>query len=97
MSKAEEEANKRYSITRGDDTEETSGIDMQRASDFIEGYHQAEKDLELTWEDIEQILDIINNLVDENFNADDFGVRADKEFYQEVLKRFNRKRNERPI
>ena len=46
MSKAEEEANKRYSITRGDDTEETSGIDMQRALDFIEGYHQAEKDLE---------------------------------------------------
>ena len=45
MSKAEEEANKRYCITRGDDTEETSGIDMQRASDFIEGYHQAEKDL----------------------------------------------------
>ena len=45
MSKAEEEANKRYCITRGDDTEETSGIDMQRALDFIEGYHQAEKDI----------------------------------------------------
>lgn len=45
MSKAEEEANKRYGITRGDDTQETSGIDMQRASDFIDGYHQAEQDL----------------------------------------------------
>ena len=45
MSRAEEEANKRYNIARGDDTQETSGIDMQRASDFIEGYHQAEKDL----------------------------------------------------
>jgi hypothetical protein len=45
MSKAEEEANKRYRITRGDDTEETSGIDMQRALDFIEGYQQAEKDV----------------------------------------------------
>lgn len=45
MNKAEEEANKRYNITRGDDIQETSGIDMQRASDFIEGYHQAEKDL----------------------------------------------------
>ena len=43
---------------------------------------------ELTWRDIEQILDIINNLVDENFNADDFGVTANKEFYKEVLKRF---------
>ena len=45
MSKAEEEANKRYGITRGDDTQETSGIDMQRASDFIDGYRQAEKEL----------------------------------------------------
>lgn len=45
MSKAEEEANKRYCVTRGDDTEETSGIDMQRALDFIDGYHQAGKDI----------------------------------------------------
>lgn len=45
MSKAEEEANKRYCVTRGDDTEETSGIDMQRALDFIDGYHQAERDI----------------------------------------------------
>ena len=45
MSKAEEEANKRYGITRGDDTQDTSGIDMQRASDFIDGYRQAEEDL----------------------------------------------------
>lgn len=55
---------------------------------YICGYEQAEKDNELTWRDIEQILDIMNNLVDENFNADDFGIPANKEFYQEVLKRF---------
>lgn len=55
---------------------------------FIDGYEQAEKDLELTWGDIEQILDIIDNLVDETFNADNFSIPADKEFYQEVLKRF---------
>lgn len=30
MSKAEDRANKRYSIARGDDTQETSGIDMQK-------------------------------------------------------------------
>jgi hypothetical protein len=45
MSKAEERANKRYSIARGDDTQQTSGIDMQRALDFIEGYEQAKKDI----------------------------------------------------
>jgi len=64
---------------------------------FIDGYEQAEEDLELTWRDIEQILDIINNLVDENFNADDFGVTANKEFYKEVLKRFKERKNERHV
>ena len=59
---------------------------------YIYGYEQAEKDNELTWRDIEQILDIINNLVDENFNADDFGITANKEFYQEVLKRFKERK-----
>ena len=55
---------------------------------FIDGYEQAEKDLKLSWKDIEQILDIINNIIGENFNANDYGVPADKEFYQEVLKRY---------
>ena len=63
MSKAEEEANKRYNITRGDDTEETSGIDMQRAMDFVEGYHQAEKDIKEELSNLFQefMLDCIND------------------------------------
>ena len=75
MSKAEEKSQNRYPT-------------LAEKFAFTDGYEQAEKDLELTWRDIEQILDIINNLVDENFNADDFGIPANKEFYQEVLKRF---------
>ena len=77
MSKAEEKSQNRYPT-------------LAEKFAFTDGYEQAEKDLELTWRDIEQILDIINNLVDENFNADDFGIPANKEFYQEVLKRFNK-------
>ena len=45
MSKTEEIAKEKYSIDRGDDTQKTSGIDMQRASDFIEGYEQATEDI----------------------------------------------------
>jgi len=65
MNKAEERAKERYSIVRGDDTQETSGIDMQGASDFIEGYHQAEKDLALTWEAIstDKIQKILEEIV----------------------------------
>lgn len=43
---------------------------------FIEGYHQAEKDLKLTWEDIKTIDKLLNQCVDYS-NP-----------YQEVLKRF---------
>lgn len=44
---------------------------------YIEGYHQAEKDLELGWEDIKTIDKLLNQCVDYS-NP-----------YQEVLKRFN--------
>lgn len=49
---------------------------------YIEGYHQAEKDKELTWKDIEAIDDISTDVF-----KDDFDVGT-KEYYQEVLKRF---------
>lgn len=84
MSKAEEEVNKRYSITRGDDTKETSGIDMQRASDFIDGYHQAEKDLGLTVDDIMKLDALLIEMWNRPSNEDK---------YQEVLKRFKDLKN----
>ena len=93
MSKAEEEANKRYSITRGDDTQETSGIDMQRALDFIEGYHQAEKDLELTWEDIQNIRNIIAEMMVESYTRNSSWA-THEEFSKEVLKRFKAQKGE---
>lgn len=46
---------------------------------FIEGYLQAEKDLELSWEDIKAI---------EKLLGFDNIIESPKEFYQEVLKRF---------
>ena len=52
---------------------------------YYEGYQQAEKDLELTWENIKTIDRLLNQCVDYN-NP-----------YQEVLKRFKEIRNERPI
>jgi hypothetical protein len=49
---------------------------------FLSGYHQAEKDLELTWEDMLLIDTISSELLVSIGNADD------KKLYQEVLKRF---------
>lgn len=48
---------------------------------FNNGYQQAEKDLELTWEDIKAIDKLLNQCVDYS-NP-----------YQEVLKRFKTKKN----
>jgi len=47
---------------------------------FLLGYHQAEKDLALTWKDIK----LIWNITDEMDNM------PEEEFYQEVLNRFNK-------
>jgi hypothetical protein len=54
---------------------------------FLNGYHQAEKDLELTWRDIERIDDISIRLD----GTEETKEMSNKEFYQEVLKRFKKK------
>ena len=48
---------------------------------YIEGYHQAEKDLELTWKDIEKICLIAKEV-------HQFRGFWSESVYQEVLKRF---------
>ena len=50
---------------------------------FLKGYRQAEKDLELSWEDIEVI---------EKLLGFDNIIESPKEFYQEVLKRFKERK-----
>ena len=61
---------------------------------FLLGYHQAEKDLELTWEDMRELY-IIFAEVDteiELCKADD--IKAETiGYYQEVLKRFKDLKN----
>lgn len=97
MSKAEEIAAGRYKINRGDDTPETSGIDMQRALDFIDGYEQAEKDLALTWKDLaltwEDIM-LIHKCIKDAMNFHLYkmleGAEGQKVVYEEVLNRFNK-------
>ena len=52
----------------------------QSYSDFLKGYQQAEQDLELTWEDISVIREIILNL--------NGYLLTREEYCKEVLKRF---------
>jgi hypothetical protein len=52
---------------------------------YGQGYKQADKDNELTWQDIELIINIDK---DTNNEESIIGVRKNEEHYKEVLKRF---------
>ena len=86
MSKAEERALEAYPKETRDITGFVVDIGHpQYMRDlYIEGYHQAEKDLKLTWEDVCAILYIEREVLREKSNTD-----ADNEdICKEVLKRF---------
>ena len=84
MSRAKEEALKVYppqSIAANYDT-------INRRDAFEYGYLKAEKDLELSWEDVEKIVDLYDDVYCD-FSIDGKGGKTNtEEHYQEVLKRF---------
>lgn len=53
---------------------------------FIEGYRMAEKDLELTWEDMKTIIELDGNVGE----CDDF--HGSQKYYEKVLEMFKEKR-----
>lgn len=69
------------------------GYDMMSA--YEEGYHQAEKDLELTWEDMRELY-IIFAEVDTEIELHKTDITAETlGYYQEVLKRFKAQKGEK--
>lgn len=83
MSKAEERACQYTGYCRN-----------QSYSDFLKGYHQAEKDLELTWEDMRELY-IIFAEVDTEIELCKADITAETlGYYQEVLKRFKERKGE---
>ena len=77
MSRAEDLANK---YCEGSSFEDAC---MERPA-YIAGYHQAEKDLALTLQDIEAIDQIFTDVFKDGF------IILTNEYYQEVLNRFNK-------
>lgn len=59
---------------------------------YEEGYEQAEKDLALTWEDVQLLDHFVLELVREEKEGKDWG--DGKEFYTEVLTRFKQFKEE---
>ena len=57
---------------------------------YIEGYHQAEKDLELTWEDISKIISI-DQQVCGTMGISDY-THSHQQAMEEVLKRYKERK-----
>ena len=62
---------------------------------FVEGYEQAEKDLALTWEDMQFIWQIFDILHEECMVYQPDWMFSSKSFYTEALKRFKEMRHEK--
>ena len=61
---------------------------------FQQGYEQAEKDLELTWKDIRKIPRILDMIVDDDIKGKIPEEWGDEEYYEEVLRRFYKAKEE---
>lgn len=88
MSRAKEEALKAYpprSIAANYDT-----IDRRDAFEY--GYLKAEKDLELTWEDIADILDVTDVIANDDSMEKRLKTMSEEEYCQEILKRFKERK-----
>ena len=73
---------------------------VNRKNGYIQGYMQAEKDLALTWEDLQTINGLFYQVDTENSAArDDDLIEQDlpfpygQKFYEEVLRRFREMKN----
>ena len=89
MSKAEERALEAYPPTSHYWNAEPDR-NAEAREFYKQGYHQAEKDLELTWKDMECIIKHYQDIMSEKSRV---FVRV--EDYQELLKRFNKERKEK--
>lgn len=87
MSKAEDRALEAYPHYTAENITEVTNARYF----FANGYEQAEKDLALSWKDIETIIEIFYDLNkeirDENFSIEKYGT---EKYFTEILNRFNK-------
>lgn len=86
MSKAEDRAKEAYPLRDAEHVYDEELV-IEAREYFAEGYHQAEKDLELTWEDLAIIKQLSDDFVKHNQTP-----MSDEEFYKEIVKRFKERK-----
>lgn len=94
MTRAEERALEAYP-TQDMYSSLLDGSNRLKREVFINGYEQAEKDLALTWEDIKKISRILDIMVDDDLKGEIPKEWGEEEYYEEVLRRFNKAKEEK--
>jgi hypothetical protein len=104
MSKAKDRALEKYPLMADNDKDGLEALkyigmececvstfnEVQEAKQeyFIEGYEQAEKDLELTWKDM-SLIRLVFDAIESNINLGILKISPmTKEYYQEALKQY---------
>lgn len=107
MSRAKQRALEKYPLLADDDKEGLEALKYvgmececaavyneaqeSKQAYFIEGYHQAEKDLALTWEDMMVIHKCIKDAMNSHL-YEWFTEEGQQRIYQNVLDRFNKQK-----
>ena len=93
MNKAEERALRAYPPKIDGDSRGSYDFNELNRIKYLQGYHQAEKDMELTWEDIESIITISYFLDKEEETTGKYAKIMTH--CEEVLKRFNEQKKKK--
>ena len=94
MSKAEEKAKEAYPLKDAEHVYDEERV-IEAREHFVQGYHQTEEDLKLTWEDIANILDVTDVIANDDSMEERLKTMSEEEYCQEVLKRFNEHKQKR--
>lgn len=104
VSKAEERALEAYPPTFTSGKRYAKRVQSEKVdthapirSIFIKGYEQAEKDLALTWENIQRIVTIADLLMTKERMQNEFNKLfiSPEAYYTEILNRFNKSKEEK--
>ena len=87
QNKAEDRAKETYPLRDAEHVYDEERV-IEAREYFVQGYKQAEKDLELTWEDIQLIVSLDWDLDHSEFSCG----KSTEEYYKEVLKQFKDER-----
>ena len=92
MSKAEEQALKFYPVLFSErQGYDKTNIQKERRNAFENGYEQAQKDLELSWRDMQRIVKIADHLCN-SLEYDKIKKMGEEGYYTEILERFNKEK-----